>query len=281
MLKIALPNKGALSEGTIELFTKAGYRCQRSGRELNLIDARHQTEFLFLRPRDIATYVSKGVVDAGVTGRDLIRDSRADVIEILPLGFGASRFCYAVPAGSGLTPERFGDKRIATSYPNIVSSDLAQRGVKAQIVKLDGAVEISVKLGVADAIADVVDTGRTLIEAGLEIVGEPVLLSEALLISIPSKRENPELKKAVNRIKGVIVAREYCLLEYVTPKCRLEEACSITPGVKSPTVSPLHDPEWVAVAAMVKRKDLNKVMDDLSELGSQGIIAHNIQTCRL
>ncbi|MFA5257171.1 MAG: ATP phosphoribosyltransferase [Opitutales bacterium] len=281
MLKVAIPNKGALSDGAVEILATAGYRCRRYGRELSILDREHDCEFLYLRPRDIAVYAANGVIDAGITGRDLAQDSQSDVVEVLPLGFGRSRFCYAAPVGSGMTPEKMGGLRVATSYPNIVISDLAKRGVEANIVKLDGAVEISIQLGVADAIADVVDSGRTLMEAGLEILGEPVMRSEAVLVAAPDKADNPALRVLVRRMEGILVAREYCLLEYVAPKTRLEEACRITPGVKSPTLSPLHDPDWMAVAAMVKRKELNKVIDRLSDLGAHGIIAHDINTCRL
>ena len=281
MLQVAIPNKGALSDGAVDILATAGYRCRRTGRELSIVDREHQTEFLYLRPRDIAVYVANGVIDAGITGRDLALDSLTNVTEVMSLNFGRSRFCYAVPAGSGLTPEMLGGKRVACSYPNIVIADLAKRGVTANIVKLDGAVEISIQLGVADAIADVVDSGRTLQEAGLEITGQPVMTSEAILVAAPGKEATPELKTLMRRIEGILVAREYCLLEYVAPKSRLEDACNITPGVKSPTLSPLHDPDWMAVAAMVKRKELNKVIDALSDIGARGIIAHDIHTCRL
>jgi ATP phosphoribosyltransferase len=282
MLKVAIPNKGALSDGTVDLLSTAGYRCRRTGRELSIIDREHQTEFLYLRPRDIAIYVASGVIDAGITGTDLVADSMTTVTEVLNLNFGRSRFCYAVPKGCGVTkPEELAGKRIACSYPNIVKADLAKRGVEARIVKLDGAVEISIQLGVADAIADVVDSGQTLREAGLEIIGEPVMYSEALLVSAPGREKAPELVTLVKRLEGILLARAYCLLEYVAPKARLEEACAITPGVKSPTLSPLHDPDWMAVAAMVRRKELNKVIDALAAIGAQGIIAHDITTCRL
>ena len=281
MLKLAIPNKGALSDAAVALLAAAGYKCRRTGRELSIVDSGHDVEFLYLRPRDIAVYAANGVIDAGITGRDLAFDSMTGVCEVMALGFGRSRFCYAVPAGSGLTVDKLEGKRIACSYPNIVKNDLAKRGISARIVKLDGAVEISIQLGVADAIADVVDSGRTLQEAGLEITGEPVMNSEAILVAAPGKEGNGQLQTLMRRIGGILVAREYCLLEYVAPKSRLEEACAVTPGVKSPTLSPLHDPEWMAVAAMVKRKELNGVIDKLSDLGAQGIIAHEIYTCRL
>lgn len=282
MLKVAIPNKGALSDGAVEILAAAGYRVRRGGRELSVIDREHDTEFLYLRPRDIGVYVTNGIVDAGITGRDLAADSRADVVELLALNFGRSRFCYAARQGSGLTPDTLSGKRIATSYPNIVADDMAQRGVKpAAIVKLDGAVEISIQLGVADVIADVVDSGQTLREAGLEPIGEPIMTSEALLVTKDDRRDCPELQTLCRRIEGILVAREYCLLEYVIAKKHLPEARAITPGVKSPTLSPVHDPEWIAVAAMVKRRSLNKVIDQLAALDAHGIIAHKIETCRL
>jgi ATP phosphoribosyltransferase len=281
MLKVAIPNKGVLSDGAVELLIAAGYKCRRTGRELSIVDREHEVEFLYLRPRDIAEYVANGVIDAGITGRDLSFDSMTNVREVMPLGFGKSRFCYAVPAGSGMTIKDLNGKRVACSYPNIVVNDLAKHGIKANIVKLDGAVEISIQLGVADAIADVVDSGRTLQEAGLEITGEPVMTSEAILVAAPGKEESSHLKTLMRRIEGILVAREYCLLEYVAPKSRLEEACAVTPGVKSPTLSPLHDQDWMAVAAMVRRKELNRVIDKLSDIGAKGIIAHEIYTCRL
>ncbi|MCC5806496.1 MAG: ATP phosphoribosyltransferase [Opitutales bacterium] len=281
MFKVAIPNKGALSDAAVTILAEAGYRCKRHGRELFVRDTEHSVEFIYLRPRDIAIYVSQGIIDAGITGRDLARDSQADVEERLGLGLGKSRFCYAVPKASDAVPGEFGGMRIATSYPNIVRADLAERGVDASVVRLDGAVEISVQLGVADAIADVVESGRTLFEAGLKIVGEPILLSEAVVITRSDHNGSDELKALLRRLEGILVARTYVLLEYVVPVAQRDDACRLTPGVKSPTLSPVSDPDWVAVAAMVKTKGLNKIIDALSELGAQGIIAHDIRTCRL
>lgn len=281
MFQLAVPNKGALSEKAVELLINAGYRCHRYSRELVVRDSDHEVEFLFLRPRDIAIYVGKGIVDAGITGRDLAADSEAEVAEALALGFGGSRFCYAVPAEKNWLPEDFGGKRIATSYPQIVLQDLAKRGVSAEVVRLDGAVEISIQLGVADVIADVVESGRTLFEAGLKIVGEPVMKSEAILISQRGGEAAPELVSLKERLEGILVARNYVLLEYVVPQSAKEVACGITPGVRSPTLSPVSDPAWVAIAAMVKSRGLNKVIDQLAALGAKGIIAHEIKTCRL
>lgn len=282
MLKIALPNKGSLSEDAVQLIREAGYNCRRYSRELIVMDNLNQVEFVFLRPRDIAVYVSKGILDMGVTGRDLALDSRSDVVELLPLGFGRSSFAYAVPADSDLTPDGFGGLRIATSYPQLVIEDLQRRGIDAEIIRLDGAVEISIRLGVADAIADVVQTGRTLVAAGLEVVGEPLLHSEAVLVA---RTRDIECQETVNtfldRIRGIVVAREYVMVEYDIPKSMLEMACVITPGIESPTVSPLSKEGWVAVKSMSRQRDVNQIMDSLTKIGAKGIIVTDIRTCRI
>ncbi|NDV62353.1 ATP phosphoribosyltransferase [Puniceicoccales bacterium CK1056] len=281
MFKVAIPNKGSLSEGAVEILSDAGYRCKRHSRELVVRDAEHDVEFIFLRPRDIAVYVGSGLVNAGITGRDLAQDSEAAVEECLSLNLGRSRFCYAVPKGSGITPDTLGGKRIATSYASIVRQDLKKRGIEAQVVRLDGAVEISIKLGVADVIADVVESGRTLVEAGLEITGDPIMKSEAVVIHRKGNSPDEALNLLLKRLEGILVAREYVLLEYVVPRNSIDAACAITPGVKSPTVSPVNEAGWVAVAAMVKAAGLNRIIDQLGELQAKGIIAQEIKTCRL
>lgn len=282
MLQIALPNKGALSDESIALVKEAGYRCRRSDRELRLSDAANGVEFYFLRPRDIAVYVGAGVLDLGITGRDLARDSGAAVTELLALGFGRSSFHYAVPRDSGLTPERFGGLRVATSYPNLVSADLSARGLKATIVRLDGAVEISIRLGVADVIADVVESGETLRQAGLCTVGAPVLQSEAVLIARGGLGSaSQDVLTFVRRVEGIIVARDYVMVEYDAPETALAAVCRVTPGLESPTVAPLSKPGWVAVKAMTRRGEVNRIMDALHALGARGIIVTDIRTCRI
>ncbi|MDD2404194.1 MAG: ATP phosphoribosyltransferase [Victivallaceae bacterium] len=281
-LKVAVPNKGALSEATVALLKDAGYKCVRSGRELVVADAENRIEFLFLRPRDIAVYVGKGIIELGITGRDLMLDSRADVKEIMALNFGRSSFFYAVTKGSELTPDKLDGLRIATSYPNIVEDDLKKRGAKASIVRLDGAVEISIRLGVADVIADVVESGGTLKEAGLEVTGEPLLKSEAVLIArTEAMAERPEIQTLLGRIRGIMVARSWAMVEYDIPRTKLELACKVTPGIEAPTIAPLSNPDWVAVKAMVKRATCNRIMDELYELGARGIIVTDLRSCRL
>ncbi len=283
MLKIAVPNKGALSEGAVRLLTEAGYRCSRSGRELAVVDRTNEVEFLFLRPRDIALYVGSGIIDIGITGRDLACDSGADVAELMPLEFGRSRFCFAAPRERGVTAAgQLDGLRIATSYPKLLAAHLEKLHLSCPVVRLDGAVELSVRLGIADAIADVVESGATLRQAGLEIIGDPMLRSEAVLIGRTAElKSRPEVKRLSARLKGVIVAAAYALIEYDIPRDGLEAACKITPGIESPTIAPLSNPSWVAVKAMIRRDDANRIMDELYEIGGRGIFVTEIRACRL
>ncbi|MFP4417314.1 MAG: ATP phosphoribosyltransferase [Fibrobacterota bacterium] len=282
MLQIALPNKGSLSEDTVALFREAGYSCRRYGRELAISDTTNDIDFFFLRPRDIAVYVGTGVLDIGITGRDLYTDSEVAVEELLPLGFGKSSFYYALPAESTLSPDQFSGMRIATSYANLVRQDLSRRGVDAKVVRLDGAVEISIRLGVADAIADVVESGRTLKEAGLKTVGDPLMRSEAVVIArSQSILHDESVRIMLDRLKGIIVAREYAMIEYDIPEKLLDKACEITPGIESPTIAPLSEKGWMAVKSMTRRKGINRVMDKLAALGAKGIIVSSITSCRI
>lgn len=282
MLKIALPNKGSLSEDSVRLVREAGYNCRRMGKELMVSDFDNDIDFFFIRPKDIAVYVRNGILDMGITGRDLSLDSGADVVEILPLHFGKSKFCYAVPEGSLITPDTLSGKRIATSYPVLVREDLKKRGVEAEILTLDGAVEISIQLGVADLIADVVQTGRTLKESGLHVVGGSILDSEAILVAHDNTvLEKPGVKTFVDRLHGIVVARDYVIVEYDVEEIHLDEACRITPGIESPTVAPLSKKGWVAVKAMAKKKEVNVIMDSLTAIGARGIMVMDIRTCRI
>ena len=281
MLRIAVPNKGSLSEPASQMLTEAGY-CQRSdSRELVLIDAENDTEFFFLRPRDIALYVGSGQLDVGITGEDLLLDSGAEAEPILPLGFGGSTFRWAAMPGTAATAADLNGKRIATAYSGVVDSYLREHGIVAEVIRLDGAVETSVKLGVADAIADVVSTGTTLRNAGLEIFGEPLLTSQAVLITRRDAARTPAADQLVRRLQGVIIARQYVLMDYDIHESLVPQAVAITPGIESPTVSPLHEQGWFAVRSMVRRRETNAVMDQLWELGARGILVTAIAACRL
>src|SRR5690606_37579768 len=261
MLRVAVPNKGALANAASEMLAEAGYRQRHESRDLTVLDLANQVEFFFLRPKDIAIYVGSGELDLGITGRDLALDSAATVTERLALGFGGSTFRYAAPAGRDWTVEDLAGKRIATSYPNLVLSDLAKRGIEAEVIRLDGAVEISIQLGVADAIADVVGSGRTLRQHNLVAFGASLCDSEGVLIEREgSDRDDKARNQLIDRVKGVVFAQQYLMLDYDCPKSLLDRAAQITPGLESPTVSPLTDPDWVAVRALVPRKLGNSVM---------------------
>lgn len=282
MLRIALPNKGSLSEQALTLIREAGYSCWPHDRELTARDAENEVEFVFLRPRDIAVYIGGGIVDVGITGRDLAMDSEAEFAELLPLRFGKSSFCYAIPRSLNLLPGDFGGKRIATSYPNLVRQHLRRLGVEAKLVRLDGAVEVSVQLGVAELIADVVQSGRTLEQAGLKIVGEPIVKSEAILIGRSAEvLKRQDVRILYDRLQGIVVASEYVMMEYDCPRGLMEQACALTPGIESPTISPLQEKEWVAIKAMTRRKEINQIMDRLKLLGAKGIIVTDIRSCRI
>ena len=281
MLRIAVPNKGSLSEPAATMLTEAGYRTRRTGRELVLLDEANEVELFFLRPRDIAVYVGQGTVHAGITGRDLLLDSGVEAVEHLPLGFARSTFRFAAPAGTMRSLDDVEGRRVATSYDVLVRGYLAAQGVDAQTVHLDGAVESSVQLGVADLIADVVETGTTLRAAGLETFGEPILTSEAVLITTERYREAPGLATLVRRLEGVLRARSYVLVDYDVPMSRLHLAAALTPGLESPTVSPLQNSDWVAVRSMVPRAEVNRVMDELYEAGARAILVSSLLACRL
>lgn len=282
MLRVAMPNKGALSDSAADMLHEAGYRRRASGsKDLTLLDKENDVEFFFLRPKDIAIYVGKGQLDLGLTGRDLAADSRADVVEHLSLGFGASTFRYAGPIGEGWSTERLAGARIATAYPNIVRDDLAARGIEATVIRLDGAVEISIQLGVADCIADIVGTGRTLRAHGLEPFGDLLCDSEAVLIGRAGHPLTRQAKQLRQRLQGVVFAQQYMMLDLDCPADKLDEITSIVPGIESPTVSALADPAWMAVRSMVPRKQLNTVMDELVEAGARAVIASDIRTCRM
>ena len=280
-LKIALPNKGSLSEAAAQILREAGYRQRSEDRDLSLIDSENDVEFYYLRPRDIAIYVGNGEVNLGITGRDLLLDSGAKAKVILDLDFGKSTFRFASPIGSKLSLSNLAGKRIATAYPNLLSNYLTEQKISATIVELDGAVESAIALGVADVIADVVSTGGTLRAANLEGFGEVITKSEAVLIQGSSKVDQGAVETLVRRLSGVVIARQYVLVDYDVLKKDVDKACAITPGIESPTISPLQNSEWVAVRAMVLRKDVNTAMDKLWQLGAKGILVSNINSCRL
>ena len=281
LIKIAVPNKGSLADGAAQMLREAGYVQRTDLRELVLIDEAGGVEFFYLRPRDIAVYVGEGTLDVGITGRDMLLDSQAHATEELALGFGRSRFRFAAPAGSGLDLPDLEGLRLATSYPGLVEAYLAEHGVRSRLIRLDGAVETAIRLGVADVIADVVETGTTLRQAGLELFGDPILESEAILIRRTDAERPTGFDQFERRLNGVLVARNYVMMDYDVSDAEVEAACAMTPGLESPTVSPLAKQGWQAVRAMVPRKEAQQIMDDLWDLGARAILVTDIAACRL
>lgn len=282
MLRVAVPNKGALSEAAHDILSESGYRRRRDPKQLRLVDEVNGVELFFLRPRDIAVYVGSGTLHVGITGRDLMIDSGAPATELLALGFARSTFRFASPVDGGVSDTAdLGGTRIAAAYPGLVRSWLDDHGTDATVVGLDGAVESAVSLGIADVIADVVETGTTLRQAGLQVFGEPLLRSEAVLVVPAAEPTHPGVDVLARRLTGVITARQYVLIDYDVRNELVEAAAAVTPGLESPTVSPLHDSGWSAVRAMVPRSDTNRVMDELWEVGARAILVTEIHACRL
>ncbi|MFI6936005.1 ATP phosphoribosyltransferase [Streptomyces sp. NPDC050287] len=285
MLRIAVPNKGSLSGPAAEMLHEAGYQQRRESKELRIVDPENEVEFFYLRPRDIAIYVSSGKLDIGITGRDLLIDSAAKAEEILPLGFARSTFRYATKPGTAKGVQDLNGMTVATSYEGIVAGHLADHGIDASVVHLDGAVETAVELGVAEVIADVVETGTSLRNAGLEVIGEPIMKSEAVVIRRTGAEADDSVESKVQqflrRLQGVLVARTYVMMDYDCRVEQLEKAVALTPGLESPTVSPLHNEGWVAVRAMVPAKEAQRIMDDLYDIGARAILTTAIHACRL
>ena len=279
MLRVAVPNKGILSESAIAMLKEAGYTVRRDPKDLHVVDQQHGIEFFYLRPRDIATYVGAGSLDVGFTGLDLLLDSRSKAESVADLGFGGSTFRFAGPVGQFKTLKDLAGKRVATAYPHLVEDFLKAEGVQVELVQLDGAVEVAVRLGVADAVADVVSTGNTLRQAGLEIFGPIILQSSAQLIVAPSRKADH--MQLLRRMQGVLVAREYVIFDYDCPAELVEKASAITPGIESPTISPMRDTDWVAVRSLVPANEINAKMDELYELGARAILVSAIHAARI
>lgn len=279
-LRVAVPNKGSLSESASTMLREAGYAQRTDTKQLRKFDPEDDVEFYYLRPRDIALYVGEGTLDVGITGRDLLLDSGAKADEVLQLGFGRSKFRFAAEPGTASTVADLAGKRIATSYDGVVSRFLQDQGIEASVVRLDGAVESSIQLGVADVIADVVETGSTLRQAGLAVFGDVILESEGVVVTRPGAQPTG-LEVFLRRLKGVLVARSYVMMDYDIPEDRVDDACALTPGIESPTVSPLQRAGWVAVRAMVPRDGSQRVMDSLYEMGARGILSTEILAARI
>jgi ATP phosphoribosyltransferase len=284
-LRVAVPNKGSLSAEAVQLLVDAGYRVHRAGRELRVTDTDNDVRFFFQRPKDIATYVGEGTLDVGITGLDLLANSGAPAEPILELGFARSEFRFASLPGRFDQVGDLAGRRVATSFPALVEKYLADRGIDVELVRLDGAVENALELGVADAIADVVETGESLRGAGLVAFGEPLMASQAVLIRSTRRaladEEAMAVKGMANRLRGVLNSRLYVIMDYDCPTEVLDQACALTPGFESPTISPLREKDWVAVRSLVPRPQVQAVMDKLEGIGCKAILVTPLQACRI
>lgn len=280
-LRIGIPSKGRLSEQATELLNQAGLHFRRQERTLFALVKQLPIDIIFLRTDDIPILCSEGAIDLGITGSDLVEESRAEVDVRMALGVGRCRLSLCVPDTSEIrAASHLNGKRIATSFPNVTRKYLAEQGAQAHLVELSGSVEIMISLGVADAIVDLVETGSTLAANRLRVLAD-IGEYETVLIQNRWQRQPEMAQRIIRRLEGVVIARDYSLLEYNIRRERLEEAEAITPGFNSPTVSALEDPGWCSVRVMVRRKEVIEAMEQLENIGASAILETSIGNCRL
>ena len=280
-LRIGLPSKGRLSEIASELLSQAGLSFRRQSRGLFARVSGLPIDLVFLRTDDIPTLCAEGAIDMGVTGSDLLEEAAADVEVRMKLGVGRCRLAICVPDDAAISGAADLNKaRVATSFPQITERYLATYGAAAHLVSLSGSVEVMIQLGIADAIVDLVETGSTLAANRLRIL-EEIDSYETVLIQNDRCNDRLTADRVVRRLEGVVIARDYSLLEYNVPRAKLAEAEKITPGFNSPTVNALEDENWCSVSVMVKRYDVIDAMERLEALGASAIIETPISNCRL
>lgn len=280
-LRIGLPSKGRLSEVAGELLIQAGLNFRRQSRGLFAKVSGLPIDLVFLRTDDIPTLCAEGAIDMGITGSDLVEESSVATKVRMRLGVGRCRLAICIPEDASLdSPGQLNGKRVATSFPRITATYLARHAATAHLVALSGSVEVMIQLGVADAIVDLVETGSTLAANRLRILTE-IDAYETVLIQNEACRDPRTADRVVRRLEGVVIARDYSLLEYNVPRSKLAAAEAITPGFNSPTVNALEDKSWCSVRVMVKRRDVIDAMERLEALGASAIIETTISNCRL
>lgn len=280
-LRIGLPSKGRLSDIAIKLLGQAGLNFRRQSRSLFAKVSDLPVELIFLRTDDIPTLCAVGAIDMGITGSDLVEESGGAVHTRMKLGVGRCRLSVCVADDSPYqTASQLAGKTIATSFPMVTSNYLSTHGASANLVSLSGSVEVMINLGVADAIVDLVETGSTLAANRLRVMDD-IGQYETVLIQNDRGRHSEIADRVVRRIEGVVIARDYSLLEYNIPRSAREAAEKITPGFKSPTINSLEDPDWCSVRVMVKSGDIVDAMEQLEPLGASAIIETPITNCRL
>lgn len=280
-LRIGIPSKGRLSEHARDLLQEAGLSFRRQERGLFASVREMPVEIIFLRTDDIPVLCAEGAIDLGITGSDRILESAVELTTRLPLNVGKCRLTVCVAESSEFrSAAELDGCRIATSFPNITRSFLAQHEAQAHLVPLSGSVEIMISLGVADAVIDLVETGSTLAANQLRIL-EEIGHYETVLVQNNERQHEELADRVVRRLEGVVIARSYSLLEYNIPRSQLAEAEQVTPGFKSPTVNPLEDPDWCAIRVMVHRNEIQDAMERLEALGASAILETRISNCRL
>ncbi len=280
-LRIGIPSKGRLSELAEDLLRQAGLHFRRQNRGLFARVRGLPVDIIYLRTDDIPTLCGEGAIDMGITGGDLVEEAGADVTVRMNFGVGRCRLAFCVPDESDIdSVDALDGKRIATSFPEVTRRYLAARGAEAHLVSLAGSVEIMIQLGVADAIVDLVETGSTLAANRLHIL-EELGSYETVLVQNDRCRDGETADRIVARLEGVVIARDYSLVEYNIPRGKLPEAEKITPGYNSPTVNSLEDESWCGVQVMVRRGDVIEVMERLKAIGASAIFEMTLNNCRL
>ena len=278
-IKIAIQKSGRLSEKSLELLKECGIKISNGSRKLKTEARNFPMEILFLRDDDIPQYVEKGVADIGILGENEVWEKDKDVEVIEKLGFGNCRLSLAIPKDKEYTGiEYFNGKRVATSYPKILSRYFAEKNLNVQIEQLGGSVEITTGIGLADGIFDIVSTGSTLLMNGLK-EAETILKSEAVLIS--NKNLNSEKSALLDKLLFRIQAykngqgKNYVLLN--APNEALPEITKLLPGMRSPSILPLADSGWSSVHSVIEDNDFWEIIDELKQLGAEGILVIPIE----
>lgn len=279
MLKIAIQAKGRLNEKSLALLADSGIRAEGGSRRLLSRAEGFDMDILYLRDDDIPQAVAMGVADIGIVGLNEVAEKGLDVVRIMDLGFGRCRISIAVPKGDDYDgPSWLEGKRIATSYPKILSKWLCDNGVKAEIHEIAGSVEIAPTVGMADAIFDIVSSGGTLIQNGLKEV-EKVFFSEAVLIG--RKDLDAEKLAAIEKLKfrfgSIIESRGMKYLLMNLPEACVDEAVRELPGMKSPTLLPLAEKGWYSLHAVVREDELWQKIERLKAIGAEGILVLNLE----
>src|SRR4051794_9007844 len=280
-LRLAIQKEGRLTDHTLNLLRGVGLEFDSYKQRLFSTVSNFEMDILFSRDDDIPEYIATGTVDLGVVGQNLIHEEGVDVTELQPVGFGHCSLVVAVPKESGITsPAQLGGKKIATSYPKSAQKYLQSIGVSAEVVTLSGAVELAPRLGVANAIIEITATGSSLALNDLAPI-ETILKSEAVLAANKNSLQHPYKARNINRllvrVRAALSAKEFKYLVMNVPRRNLEKVVSVVPGLKSPTVVPLMDPEWVGVHTVIRQDTFWEVIEQLKEAGAGGILVVPIE----